>query len=248
MKKWIDLEVLDEVKRAKILQFFVIIFTALTSFIVSAHEKSTVTFSFAAEVVLFLLLFRFYLKAQENRNYAYWGTSFLLFLFNLRVILYYTFFDYQAVILYFSFLAVIFMSINIYVMSSPLFFPRVQWWEYDFRYRGDLKAAAKVDTDVFNARLTDLRRGSGCIEIFEYLDIGTEVDLRINFEGKNYELTTNVVTRLQAIPGRAYRYGVKALFENEDQKDQYRELKRLWSERIKVKLRNKFQEIKNEKL
>jgi ribosomal protein S1 len=66
-----------------------------------------------------------------------------------------------------------------YFLSSPIYYPRVSWWEYDFRYRDDLKIEVKSFEDVIDARLTDLRRQAGCVAIFEELKIGQEIKVQV---------------------------------------------------------------------
>lgn len=130
-------------------------------------------------------------------------------------------------------------------MSSPLFYPRVQWWEYDFRYRGDLKTMVKHQDKTYEARLTDLRRDAGCVELFENLSIDDTIKLEIDFNGKVYGISAIVKTITELLPGRPLRYGVKIDIKDVHHKNNFLDLKRSWSESNKVKLRRKFTKIKS---
>ena len=182
--------------------------------------------------------------SQKQRNYSFWGISFLLGLYLLKVILKYTFIDYQIFILYFGFLAVLFLGINCYIMSSPLFFPRVQWWEYDFRYRGDLKSFIKIGDKIIESRVTDLRRDAACVESFEAIDLDSKIDLEVEHDGSIYMAPATVKTSKEIIKGRPIRYGIVFDLKNEEFRSSYQTLKKLWAKNKKVKIRRKFGELK----
>jgi hypothetical protein len=243
MKKLFEIDINEDYRRAIISQYFLMIFTFILSIVVRIHERSIIQFSFLVELLLFTMLFRFYFKAQNHRNYAYWGISFLLLGFLLKNILQYTFMDYNIFILYMAFLALIFLALNCYVMSSPLFYPRVQWWEYDYRYRGELRATIENKNNKFEGRLTDLRRGSGCVEAFEYIELEDSLELEVLIDNKEFILEGQVKTLKQLTPGRPIRYGVKFDLSDLNKKNTYYDLKKIWDENKRVKLRNKFAEI-----
>lgn len=245
MRKILDIDTSDDFQRARIIQFGLMLTTLFLCIVMRKYERQIFTFTFVLELSFLLLMFNFYFKAQRHRNYAYWGISFIVGLYLLRAVLQYTFIDYNALILYFSFLSFIFLGINIYIMSSPIFYPRVQWWEYDFRYRGDLKAITEIDSKTFESRLTDLRRDAACIDLFEVLEVDTRLSVTVEVDSKKYQIPAIVKTRTQVIPGRPWRYGIKVDFVDNQHKSEFAELKRKWSNITQVKLRNKFKDIKN---
>jgi hypothetical protein len=245
MRRFLDIDTSDDFQRARIIQFILMLTTFFLCFLIRGHERTFFTFSFMVEFLILIVLFNFYFQAQKNRNYAYWGITFFIGVYLLRAILQYTFMEYNALIIYFSFLSMIFLGINVYIMSSPIFYPRVQWWEYDYRYRGDLKAITENENESFESRLTDLRRDSGCIELFEPLEVGSKISVTVEHDGKKYQLPAIVKTRTQIIPGRPLRYGIKIDYIDNTNKNDFVELKRKWNETNRVKLRKKFSEIKN---
>jgi hypothetical protein len=242
MKKIFEIDINEDFKRAIISQYFLMIFTFLLSIVIHTHEKSIINFGFLVEIVLLGLGFKFYFTAQKNRNYAYWGITFLIAGFLIMNVLHYTFVDYDIFILYISFLAGIFLAINSYVMSSPLFYPRVQWWEYDFRFRGDLKTQVETKNKSLEGRLTDLRRGCGSFDIFSYIALDSNVVLKVSIDEKTYLLSGQVKTIKQVTPGRPIRYGVKIDLSDDEVKSTYLDIKKIWDENKKAKLSNKFSE------
>lgn len=137
------------------------------------------------------------------------------------------------------------LFINAYIMSSPLFYPRVQWWEYDFRYRGDLKVQVKYEGKSFEARLIDLRRSEASIEVFEDMELDKKCSIELEFEDDNYAVIAQIKTKKQIIPGRPLRYGVKISFSTPEQKKKFTHLEKLWNEQKKVKERRKFSDVRN---
>lgn len=248
MKKTFEIDINEDFKRAIISQYFLMIFTLLLSIVIRTHEKSVIEFSFLVEISLLGFLFKSYFSAQKHRNYAYWGITFIIAGYLLMNVLHYTFVEYEIFILYISFLAAIFLVINSYVMSSPLFYPRVQWWEYDFRFRGDLKAVISIENKKIHGRVTDLRRGCASIDAFKYFSLNSEVLIEIQLNTKTYLLNGTIKTTKQVTPGRPIRYGVKFSLNDESRKHDYIEIKKIWDENKKAKFRNKFTGLENDEI
>lgn len=246
MKKLFEIDLNEDYKSSVITQYLLMFMTLSLSVITRTHERTIVQFNFLLEFAVLCVLFNFYFKAQKQRNYSFWGISLLLGLYLLKIILQYTFIDYQIFILYLAFLAALFLGINCYIMSSPIYFPRVQWWEYDFRFRGDLKAYVKVDDRVIESRLTDLRRDAACVESFDRIDLDTPIDLEAEFDGKVYVTPARVKTGKETIKGRPIRYGIVFDLKDEKVKAEFSEFRKLWNENKKVKIRNKFALLKEE--
>lgn len=240
VKKFFEIDINDDFRRAIISQYFLMFFTFLLAILIAVKETSFLNFSFLVEILLMGLGFNFYFQAQKNRNYAYWTLSLCVGIYLFLCVLRYTFVNYDIFILYITFLSVIFLFINCYIMSSPLFYPRVQWWEYDFRYRGDIKSLLRFDGKMYSSRLTDLRRSTACIEAFDFLPLNSKVSLEAEFEEKLYVLEGIIKTSKEIIPGRPIRYGVKFFLEEDNAKETLSLLTKIWNTNKKVKLRNKF--------
>jgi hypothetical protein len=125
---------------------------------------------------------------------------------------------------------------EMYILLSPIFYPRVNWWEYDFRYRDDIKADVKIDEQSYKGRLSDLRREAGCLSCFEVLDIGATVD--IEAEGNNYK--AEIMSRREYSLGRPLHYGIKFVSNSSEDKIKLRTLFSKWKSKKKVIMKKKF--------
>jgi hypothetical protein len=244
MRKLLEIEIKDEVKKAKVMLYAVGLLTFSLFFLVRTIERSYFDMDFYVELICLIGLVRFYTRAQRNKNYAFWGFSFLIGLYLLKNILYFTFIDYNIFILYFAFMATLFLGVNSYVMSSPLYYPRLQWWEYDFRYRGELKGVCTFNGNDLEARVADLRRNCTSIQVFGNLPLGSRVKLEIPHNDKIYNFSGVVKTSREVIPGRPISYGLMIDNSIDETKTDLTELMKIWKLHKKANLRKKFSDIK----
>ncbi len=235
-----------ELDRAKVVLVIHMLVSFALILLESISRKKTFSISFLLEFFVFIIIYKFFFESQRKRNYSFWGIAFIVLLYQSMLLLNYTFISYNILILYLIFLSLIFLFINIYIMSSPIFFPKVQWWEYDFRYRGDLKVKFALRNSEYEGRLTDLRRGAGCLLAFESIDLDEPVEIKINFAESSFKLKCQVVTIRQTIPGRPIQYGIKFLFDDNDTKKGFYKFQKLWRNHVKVKIRQKFSKVENE--
>ena len=245
MKKLVEDESSDEFKKSIVIQYIFNLLTFSLFLLVRIHNKAFFEFSFLLEFGILVFLLRYYRHAQKNRNYAFWGYTVLLSLYLVIHILHFSFVDQNIFVLYLAILSSLFLVINCLVMSSPLYYPRVQWWEYDFRYRGDLKSSVRRAGEEFDARMVDLRREAMSILAFEAIALNQEVLVKVPFGNSTYELLGNVKTIREDIAGRPISYGIELKLKNEKSKKSYQELLRLWSMHKKVNIRRKFAELKH---
>ena len=243
MQKLLEIEFSDEVKKSHFIQLAVTLLTFSLFFMVRALDKSYFNVNFYFECIIIFVLIKYFNRSQKNKNYGFWGFSFLIGLYIFQKLLYFTFIEYNILIIYFSILAGIFLLINGYIMSSPLYYPRVSWWEYDFRYRGELKGKGHFSGVDFNLRLSDLRRNCASIIVFEPLPLGGDISIDILFGDKCYKLKGIIKTLREVIPGRPITYGVVL---DEGFGEEKSELRKLWHKKKKANLRQKFTDIKGE--
>ena len=244
MKKLLEIENSEEFRNTLIVQYIFNILTFFIFILARIHDQSLFEFDFFFEFLVLYFLLRFFRLSHKNKNFAFWGYSGVLFLYLLRHILHFTFVDQNILIIYMSFLAVIFMALNAYMMSSPLYYPRVQWWEYDFRYRGDLKIFIANDDKPLEARMVDLRRECISIMAFEKMSLGDSIRLEIPYGSNTYLVTGKLKTIREDISGRPISYGVRLKLDQPKDRKSYQELLRLWNMHQKVNIRRKFSEYK----
>lgn len=203
----------------------------------------------------FLLIFKFlfflwfsipYFKTIKNRYYTFWTFS-VTFVLYLIYNLYQQWFIYQQEHIFLLYLLVlIFIFIIMYLLYSPLYYPRVSWWEYDFRYKDDLKIHVTYGNEEYKARLTDLRRQAGCVAMFEEVKMGEEIIIHADSTDENGEkviLRAVVMSKRKDIIGRPIIYGVQFKFNDHKNKIRYKTLEILWNKEKNNKKKLKFKNV-----
>ncbi|HLW56148.1 MAG TPA: PilZ domain-containing protein [Bacteriovoracaceae bacterium] len=226
----------DKVKFLTLLQAaFVVI-----GFVSEATIKQILlNFTFIFQLIILLVTFNFYYIALKNLFYSFWNISILLLLFYIFGMIRNLLFGTPIIgILYFG--AMILMIIACYIISSPLYYPRFHWWEYDFRYRTDLKCMVDAEGIHSVGRISDLRRGAACLELFKAMPVGQRVQISLEILNQSYTLFAEVRSKREPIIGRAAVYGVKFINNDLEQKQRLKFLTNYWNESKRIKLRNKF--------
>lgn len=225
---------------SKTIKFF------LNAFFFFLHLAIATEFVANPKVRLFLkLLFFIFLagplyKTIKHRYYTFWTIS-------IGLCLYIGFRIYETLVLYsiphigtlYS-LALVCLLIEMYILSSPIYYPRVNWWEYDFRFRDDLKINIRVDEKEFEARLTDLRRHAGCVASFEDYPVGKEIAVHAVVAGESVVLRGLIMSKRKEMAGRPLIYGIQFKFDSKKNKRRYTTLMRMWKSDKNIKKKNKL--------
>lgn len=244
MKKLLEIETKDEKRRSQLtLYIFNTLFFTLF-ILVRTTLMRVFEFSFFVELIFVVAIMRFYARAHRNKNYALWGFSAVMGMYLILRILHFTFIHYDIFVLYIGFLAIVFLCINSYLLGSPLYFPRIQWWEYDFRYRGELKANGFRVDKKFEVRLADLRRNCMSFLSFEKIGLGETVSLDIPLGKHTYTAKGKLKTAREDIPGRPIRYGLVLQIDSEKEKKSLVDLKKMWKLHKSANIRRKFTDYK----
>jgi hypothetical protein len=148
--------------------------------------------------------------------------------------------DFFSLKLYIA--ATLVLGLESFLISSPIFFPRITWWEYDFRYKGDLKVIAMLNQEKYQGRLTDLRRGAGCVVLFENIDIGEKIIVSL---ANGHQIHGEIMTKREPVLGRGITYGLKIIFYNSEDKKHFLYFSKQWrldrKNRRKVNFSRNFQ-------
>ncbi len=146
-------------------------------------------------------------------------------------------------------LALFFLGWECYLLSSPIYYPLVHWWEYDFRYRHDLKIELNHEGMSFPGRLTDLRREAGCVVSFD--DFPPRKNLSIKTVLKHSDehidhiiLTGELMSKRGNSIGRGFIYGVNFILKTDEEKRAYKKLMQYWRRERSVRMRRKFSQQK----
>ena len=95
-------------------------------------------------------------------------------------------------------------------MVRPTYYPRVNWWEYDFRYRGDTKARMGINDGFHDIRINDIRMGEVSIYSFCELNPGEKIVVdKVDGMGEDFRLGFDVVTVRANIVGRPDIVGLR---------------------------------------
>ncbi len=180
-------------------------------------------------------------KTKKNLYYSFWTFAIILAIYFLFKIIQ-TPFGSGLFILYFMALAI--LGIEMYMLHSPIYYPIINWWEYDFRYRTDLKIQIELDGKIYDGRLTDLRRNAGCVTSFENISLGEKLHLTFFDEWKALNLKCEIMSCRQYSIGRPYYYGVRFFLENSENQYLFSEFCEFWKNKRKSKIRKKFTQQK----
>ena len=218
--------------------FFFFIHLAIMTEIVAGPK-----FRLVLRLLFFLYLTKPYYKTIKHRYYTYWSFSLFLFIYILFKI------NEQFFILHHTHIGVLYLIscliliCKMYILSSPIYYPRVSWWEYDFRYRDDLKIFITQNDQDVEARLTDLRRYAGCVALFDELKLGEEITINAKVDDVSVRLKGQVMSKRRDLIGRPLIYGVKFKFDSRSNKKRYVQMVKLWKIQKNTKMKLKFAHV-----
>ena len=214
--------------------FFLVHLAIMTEFV--DHPK----FRIGLRLVFFLWLAKPYYKMIKHRYYTYWSFSIVLFFYLLFKVYeqWFTLNNEHIGVLYLT--SIVVLTVKMYLLSSPIYYPQVRWWEYDFRYMDDLKIFIKKGESEYAGRLTDLRRHAGCVAVFEDLKLGEEINISAVLDEDTVLLRGVVMSKRREVIGRPLIYGVQFKFDSRSNKKRYVSLTKMWKKQKNNKRKMKF--------
>lgn len=218
--------------------FFFFIHLAIMTEMVSRFK-----IGYVARLLFFLYFAGPYYKTIKNRYYTYWTFSAMLLLYLLIKINEQFFQLHQNHVGVLFVIATLILIIKMYILSSPIYYPRVSWWEYDFRYRDDLKITVKKGENILEARLTDLRRLAGCVALFEELKLGEEIIVNAKVRDESVTLRGLVMSKRRELLGRPLIYGIQFKFDSKTNQKRYGMLEKMWKKQKHSKKKSKFADV-----
>lgn len=229
------LKLKQEIDRTEILNWGIMFFVILGYFYEAAQEGTWISSS----VMCFLVAGYFVLLSRllKRLYYSFWTFLALFAVFVVYKILGFPFWTMSFV----AFLAaLILVAIQAYSLWTPIFYPIVSWWEYDFRYRDDLKVNISYKGDKSEGRLTDLRRGAGCVASFKNFKIGEELEIEPFDEVSHMEFKVEIMSKRKYSIGRPYNYGVRFQLDESGDDSLFRNFVKFWKSERKLKQKKKF--------
>lgn len=230
----------DKVKFLTVLQFVFV----LIAFISEAFATNSVLyFSFFFQFGLLLVVFNFYYNALMNLFYSFWNISLILAIYYLVAMVRNFTLPGHGMIGFLFCLSLGCLISACYIISSPLYYPLVNWWEYDFRFRADIKCWIDISGQQYLGRLSDLRRNAACLELFQSMPVGHPVQIHVEVLNQNFTLYAEVRSKREPIIGRSIIYGIKFIHHDLEQKQRLKLLTNYWRESKKIKISKKFAAI-----
>ena len=230
----------DTYSRVVILITFQAMFAVMGFLGESLAGRFVLNLTFVVQLALLLATLNFHLRAIRQLLNTFWSITLMLLVF------YFIAFSRNALVLDNSMTAIWygaafgFLCLAAWQISTPLYYPMVQWWEYDFRFRPDMRVTViDVDSNEFKARLTDLRRGAGCVVMFHPVPIGTTFFIHTEVLHQRFGLKAEVISRKEPILGRAFTYGVRFNVEDLEQRQRLKLISNYWNESRRMKKRSK---------
>ncbi len=94
--------------------------------------------------------------------------------------------------------------------NRPIFFPKINWTEYDFRFRTDRRVKIFLEEEFIEAaRLYDLRRGEGALQCFSELKL--DEDYRLEDEDGEEVGHVRILSQRITLLGRPITHGIRIL-------------------------------------
>lgn len=190
-------------------------------------------------IPLYLLFYRLYYRTLRELYYTYWTFGLLVLFVSVM-----SFFlsDLSVASVYLRLLGIFFLTFQMYILHTPIYYPIFNWWEYDFRYRDDIKVEVKTQGgDIFQGRLSDLRRSAGCLALFKELEVADELEVK-SIDGEGFDFfNLKIMSKRETSVGRPFNYGVSFILKTDQERQKYKDFIDYWNNERKNKMRMKFQ-------
>jgi hypothetical protein len=229
------LKLKQEIDRNEVLVWGSLIFAILGFFYEASRENTWFSFVFASGAVS--VYFYFLSRLQRRLYYSFWSFFGILCFYLLYKVLTQPIFSMESVAFISS---LILLGIMAYSLWSPIFYPIVSWWEYDFRYRDDLRVKVIANDEKSDGRLTDLRKGAGCIASFKTFKVGDEIEIEPFEDLDSVRFRVEIMSKRKYSLGRPFNYGVRFVLDGGSDNHLFKNFVRFWKNERKLKMKKKF--------
>jgi len=233
-------------ERIILLQWFHLILVVVSIFLHFSHGYSSFWMTLL-KLIVCAFFYRMFFTTLRRLYYTYWSLALILFVFSTTQLIEAILVGKPPGITWCYFLTSLLIIVQSYLLNTPIYYPQVRWWEYDFRYRNDLKIKISVGDVEYEGRLTDLRKGAGCIVLFEELPLQSLFNLSTISDHRPIELEGEVMSKRAYSIGRGHIYGVRFHFDKPNERKEFDYFSRLWKFEQSVKASKRFSSIKKQK-
>ncbi len=184
------------------------------------------SFKYLFQFIYLSALAKMAYKSLVNLYFSFWGLLILLFFYSLFGIFSLFRVGFEEFHLLYT-LHICALSVMAFFLASPLFFPKLRWWEYDFRMRKELKVKILEGEEEVPGRLTDIRRSAMGVMSFKNFEVGKEVKVEVIVDDAIESLRGIIFSEREPSFGRGKHYGVKIIKEDIS----YNRVLHFWKER-----------------
>lgn len=201
-----------EVDRLEVCYWLMVFFTVLAQ--ISALRSMGIL-TILVSTVIWVSLFRFLYLSFHRFYYTLWTLLAIITVLNLFLfypIESHSFFGPKL----FATLGLLNLAVFAYLMFTPVYYPIVSWWEYDFRFRDEVKAKIIKGEKTVEARLSDVRRKAACLQSFDNFDVGELLKLDLPHM-RSFEV--EVMSKRRPSLGRPTVYGVRFILNPNNERE-----------------------------
>lgn len=225
----------QEIDRSEILNWGVFFFLLLGFFYEAVRESSWFSLVFA--ILISSAYFYLLSRLLKRLYYSFWSFLGLLALFLMFKVFSQPLFS-MSLVAYFT--ALFLLGLQAYSLWTPILYPIVSWWEYDFRYRDDLKINVLVNDDKSEGRLTDIRRGAGCVASFRDFKLGEFLTIEPFDDLVNMKFRVEIMSKRKYSVGRPFNYGVRFILDETEDANVFASFVKFWKSERRLKQKKKF--------
>lgn len=232
------LKIKQDIDRVYILQwghFYVLTMAVVVESFLKVELISMLFF-----ILCLMAFYKFYFKTIKDLYYSFWTFSGVVSIWNIYKLVDIVNQQSHLELFYLYLIAQIILTIQMYILLSPIYYPRVSWWEYDFRYRDDLKVKLTHEDVELEGRMTDLRRKAGCLSLFKEVPVGSKVKVFASNGVRDFSFMVEVMSKRQYSLGRPVTHGVRFVFSDEFREEDYYEFYSFWVNEKESKSKARF--------
>lgn len=233
-----NLKIRQDIDRVNVLQWGHFTILSLAFFVEGFLNVKIFTTIFS--LLGLMVFYKLYFKTLSDLYYSFWTFSFITSVVIIYKLYHIIMTQSDLQLFYLYLIAGIILMIQTYILLSPIYYPRVSWWEYDFRYRDDLKVKFKYQEKKHEARLTDLRRNAGCLSSFEEIVVGDKVEISASNGVREFNFYVEIMSKRRYSIGRPSSHGVRFIFNDDYPESEHDEFHNYWVNEKVFKKKTRF--------
>jgi hypothetical protein len=223
----------SHLKYLKIIFVFLVLFNLISLF---AFLSRPFNFFYLSAFIFKFLLGWYLYRSLQTIQYSFWTIFFIItpivfYDSSLLLRFWHPYLSFSIISLF----AIVYTIVAL-EMKKTVYYPRVNWWDYDFRLRKDIPVRVIFDQNTHVARIVNVQKDAFTLASFEKMGPGLSISLNLIDENKEIEIDKIkflIASRRTQLFGRPFVYAVQPLFlDSTAQTDQSDKIK--WKKFVKV--------------